>query len=118
MIDADSEQDFLLALGVVPVAVTDWYGDQPYATWPWAQQALGDAKPTVLKLTDGFQFLEIAKTKPDLIVGVNSGMERATTPSWPSSPPPWPTPGATRVVRAVARAARADRRRGRQSRRG
>ena len=31
-----TEHDFLLALGVVPVAVTDWYGDQPYATWPWA----------------------------------------------------------------------------------
>src|SRR5690606_23184754 len=29
------EHDGLLALGVVPIAVRDWYGDQPYATWPW-----------------------------------------------------------------------------------
>ena len=72
-----TEQDFLLALGVVPVAVTDWYGDQPYATWPWAQAALGSAQPKVLKNDDGFQFLEIAKLKPDLIVGPNAGMEKA-----------------------------------------
>lgn len=69
-----TEQDFLLALGVVPVGITDWYGDQPSATWPWAQPLLGDAKPTVLSDADGIQFLEIAKLKPDLIVGLNSGM--------------------------------------------
>lgn len=57
------------------MAVTDWYGGQPYATWPWARAALGDAKPKVLKNDDGFQFLEIAKLKPDLIVGPNAGME-------------------------------------------
>ena len=34
-----TEQDFLLALGVTPVAVTDWYGDQPNAVWPWARAA-------------------------------------------------------------------------------
>ncbi|MFT4227772.1 ABC transporter substrate-binding protein [Micropruina sp.] len=72
-----TEQDFLLALGVTPIGVTDWYGDQPYATWPWAQAALGSAQPKVLKNDDGFQFLEIAKLKPDLIVGPNSGMKQA-----------------------------------------
>lgn len=72
-----TEQDFLLSLGVIPVGVTDWYGDQPYAVWPWAQAALGDARPKVLKNDDGFQFLEIAKLKPDLIVGPNSGMTKA-----------------------------------------
>lgn len=72
-----TEQDFLLALGVTPVAVTDWYGDQPYATWPWAKAALGSATPKVLKLNDGFQFLEVAKLRPDLIVGLNAGMEQA-----------------------------------------
>ena len=72
-----TEQDFLLALGVTPVALTDWYGDQPNAIWPWARTAAGSAKPPVLKLDDGFQFLDIAKYKPDLIVGVNSGMQKA-----------------------------------------
>lgn len=72
-----TEQDFLLALGVVPVGVTDWYGDQPHAVWPWATDRLDGAEPTVLTDSDGIQFAEIAKLEPDLIVGVNSGMEKA-----------------------------------------
>jgi iron complex transport system substrate-binding protein len=68
-----SDQDWLLALGVTPIAVRDWYGDQPFATWPWAQDELGDAKPTVLASTD-LNFEEIAELKPDLIVGVYSGI--------------------------------------------
>ena len=39
-----TEQDNVLALGVMPIGVTDWYGEQPYATWPWAQDELGDAQ--------------------------------------------------------------------------
>jgi iron complex transport system substrate-binding protein len=72
-----NEQDILLALGEKPVATTEWYGDQPYAVWPWARPALGDAKPAVLENTDGFQFERIAALRPDLIVGTNSGMKRA-----------------------------------------
>lgn len=71
-----TEQDFLLALGVTPVAVTDWYGDQPYAAWPWAKAALGDAKPVVLNTNDGFQFTRIAQLKPDLIVACNASLEK------------------------------------------
>jgi iron complex transport system substrate-binding protein len=72
-----TEQDTILALGYKPIATTEWYGDQPYAVWPWARAALGDAKPTVLHTDDGFEFEQIAGLRPDLIVGVNSGMKRA-----------------------------------------
>lgn len=72
-----TEQDTILALGHKPIATTEWYGEQPYAVWPWARAALGDSKPTVLRNTDGFQFEKIAALRPDLIVGVNSGMKRA-----------------------------------------
>lgn len=72
-----TEQDTALALGYRPVATTEWYGDHRYAVWPWARAALGDAKPEVLDATDGFQFEKIAGLRPDLILGVNSGMKRA-----------------------------------------
>ena len=68
-----SDQDTLLALGVKPIAIREWYGDQPYATWPWAQDELGDAEPTVLGSAE-LNFEEIAALQPDLIVGVSSGM--------------------------------------------
>jgi len=71
-----TEQDILLELGVVPVAVTEWYGDKPYATWPWAQDLLGDAKPVVLSQSDGLQFEKIGTLAPDLIVGTNSGISK------------------------------------------
>ena len=31
-----SEQDPLLALGVAPIAIRDWFGDQPFGVWPWS----------------------------------------------------------------------------------
>jgi iron complex transport system substrate-binding protein len=68
-----NEHDFLLALGVVPVALRDWYGEQPNSVWPWAQDELGGATPEVLPATD-LNFEQIAALEPDLIVGVWSGM--------------------------------------------
>jgi iron complex transport system substrate-binding protein len=67
------EHDGLLAIGVVPIAVRDWYGDQPFATWPWAQDELGDATPEVLPSTE-LNFEQIAALDPDLIIGISSGM--------------------------------------------
>ena len=68
-----TDQDAILALGVTPIAIRDWYGDQPYAVWPWAVDALGDAEPTVLP-ADAINFEQIASLQPDLILGVSSGM--------------------------------------------
>ena len=72
-----TEQDTVLALGHTPVATTEWYGEQPYAVWPWAQDELGDAQPEVLSTADGFQFERVAALRPDLIIGTNSGMTDA-----------------------------------------
>ena len=69
-----SEQDILLQLGVTPVAVTEWYGEQPHATWPWATELLGDAEPEVLSTANGFEYERIAALEPDLIVGTNAGL--------------------------------------------
>lgn len=68
-------QDALLALGVVPLGIRDWYGDRPYGVWPWAEPLLKDAQPTLIK---GNVTLErVAVLKPDLIVGIGSGISEA-----------------------------------------
>jgi iron complex transport system substrate-binding protein len=73
-----TEQDDLLAVGVVPIAVTDWFGSEPFAVWPWAQPRLGGAQPAVLSLADGIQADQIAALKPDLIVAINAGLDQDT----------------------------------------
>jgi iron complex transport system substrate-binding protein len=73
-----TEQDDLLAVGLVPIAVTNWFGDQPFAVWPWAQPKLGAAHPVVLNLDNGIPIDQIAGLKPDLIVAVNAGVDADT----------------------------------------
>lgn len=65
-------QDPLLALGVVPVAIRRWYGDYNYGVWPWAQDRLGDASPVVIGGEISAE--TVASLRPDLIVGIGSGM--------------------------------------------
>jgi iron-siderophore transport system substrate-binding protein len=47
-----TDQDAVLALGVVPVGTTEWYGEHPSAIWPWAQDELealdAEAAPEVV----------------------------------------------------------------------
>ncbi|KUI38058.1 ABC transporter substrate-binding protein [Mycobacterium sp. GA-2829] len=73
-----TEQDDLLAVGVVPIAVTDWFGGEPFGVWPWARTQLGPAQPTVLTLADGIQIEAIRGLNPDLIVAVNAGLDADT----------------------------------------
>jgi iron complex transport system substrate-binding protein len=72
------EQDALLALGIVPVATTRWFGEAPGCIFPWATDELGDgALPTVLDATNGIPVEKVAALAPDLIVGIYSGMTQA-----------------------------------------
>ena len=73
-----TEQDDLLAVGVVPIAITNWWGDQPFGVWPWATPKLGGAQPEVLDLSNGIQIDRIAALKPDLIVATNAGVDEDT----------------------------------------
>ena len=73
-----TEQDDLLAVGVIPIAVTNWFGDQPFGVWPWAQDRLDGAEPVVLSIEDGIQVDEIGRLTPDLIVAVNGGLDADT----------------------------------------
>ncbi|MGB2920871.1 MAG: ABC transporter substrate-binding protein [Mycobacterium sp.] len=73
-----TDADDLLALGVVPIAVTDWFGGEPFGLWPWALPRLGDAQPVVLYLTDGVPVEQIAGLRPDLIVATDAGLDQDT----------------------------------------
>jgi iron complex transport system substrate-binding protein len=88
-----TDQDDLLAVGIVPVAVTNWFGDQPFGVWPWAQPKLGTAKPVVLDLSNGVQIDQIAACKPDLIVATNAGLDADTYAKLTSIAPTIPQSG-------------------------
>ncbi|GAA0517016.1 iron-siderophore ABC transporter substrate-binding protein [Saccharopolyspora thermophila] len=117
-----SDQDALLALGVVPVATTQWVGDYPGAVGPWARDKLGSAPlPVVLRPENGVQFERIAVLRPDLIVALYSGLTRqdydtlsriAPTIAQPAAFPDYGVPWqeqTTTIGRAVGRPAQAQR---------
>src|SRR5687768_11793811 len=65
-----TDHDAVLALGVVPVGVTDWFGEQPHATWPWAQDELGDAEPEIVGDAATLNYESIAALEPDVILAL------------------------------------------------
>ena len=71
-----TDQDALLAVGVVPVAVRYWYGDTDNAIFPWATDALGGAEtPAVLNMAYGnLNYEAILALQPDLIIAVGAGI--------------------------------------------
>jgi iron complex transport system substrate-binding protein len=73
-----TEQDALLALGIVPVATTEWLGAYDGEVGPWATERLGGAAlPKVLSNADGIEFEKIAALRPDLILGLYSDLAQA-----------------------------------------
>ncbi len=70
----DTDQDPILALGVTPIAVRDWFGDQPNSMWPWARDELGNATPEVLPPAPELDFEQVARLRPDVIIGTFSSM--------------------------------------------
>ncbi|MGH3090258.1 MAG: ABC transporter substrate-binding protein, partial [Rubrobacteraceae bacterium] len=69
-----TEQDYLLALDVVPVGTREWFGGYPGALWPWAREALGDRPVPEVLPVDELNFEQISTLDADLILGVNSGL--------------------------------------------
>lgn len=71
------EQDALLALGVVPVATTEWFGGYPGSLWPWASEQLesiGGEVPASLGDVVEPNFESVAAQDPDVIIAVYSGL--------------------------------------------
>jgi iron complex transport system substrate-binding protein len=69
-----TEQDLLLALGVTPVAVRYWYGEED-AILPWTEDRVEDEAPIVLNMPFGnLNYEAILDLQPDLISAVTSGI--------------------------------------------
>lgn len=116
-----TDQDAVIALGVVPVGTAEWYGDQPGALFPWARTKIGDAPlPTVLKTANGIPFEQVAALHPDLILCLYCGLAQdeyttlaaiAPTVAQPADRPaygiPWDVQTRT-VGMALGRSAQAD----------
>jgi iron complex transport system substrate-binding protein len=69
-----TDQEPVLALGVKPVGVVDFFGERPYGKWPWETTKWAGTQPQVVGQRDDFQFEKIAALRPDLILGLYSGM--------------------------------------------
>jgi iron complex transport system substrate-binding protein len=68
-----TDQDAVLAVGVVPVATTNWFGTAPGRIFPWAKDKLADA--TVPQVLEGeTEFEKVAALKPDLILALYAGI--------------------------------------------
>lgn len=70
-----TDQDAILALGVVPVAIREFTGNRPSATWPWASDRLQGSQPQVL-VGDEINAETVAALRPDLIVAVSAGLDQ------------------------------------------
>lgn len=70
-----NDQDFALALGVKPVAIREWFGKGPVERRPWAPDAFGGQRPTILPAAE-LNVEQVAGLRPDLILGVFGGLTR------------------------------------------
>ncbi len=71
------DQDALLALGIVPVATTEWFSAQPGSIHPWATdelEAAGGELPEVVGDSSAINFEGILEQDPDLILALYSGI--------------------------------------------
>ncbi len=70
-----NDQDFVLALGVVPVAARDFF--ENYNKFPWVEEATGGEGVPVWG-GESIDFEAIAKEKPDLILAIYETIDQPT----------------------------------------
>jgi len=70
-----NDQDFVLALGVVPVAAREFF--ERYDEFPWVQKATG-GKGVPTWGADTIDFEAIAKEQPDVIFAIYEAIDRPT----------------------------------------
>lgn len=86
-----NDQDPIVALGVIPVGVADWWGDENATGFSWTRKRYGDTKPELVGLFYELSFEKVAALHPEVIIGV-SGMDKDTFETFskiaPTVPPP------------------------------
>lgn len=70
-----NDQDFVLALGVVPVATREWF--EEYDEYPWVTEVTGGDEIPVLD-GDDINFEAIAAAKPDVIFAIYESIDKRT----------------------------------------
>jgi iron complex transport system substrate-binding protein len=70
-----TDQDAVLALGVVPVGVGDFLGGYKWRERPWARDAIAAAEPDVVS-GQQINFEAVAAQRPDLIIAINAGLKQ------------------------------------------
>ncbi|REF00004.1 iron-siderophore ABC transporter substrate-binding protein [Thermomonospora umbrina] len=72
-----TDQDAVLALGIKPVGVVEFSGlGMDIDKFPWSSAQWGGTKPTVVGAREDFKMEKIAQLKPDLIIGLYTGMKK------------------------------------------
>ncbi|GAA4516806.1 ABC transporter substrate-binding protein [Nonomuraea ferruginea] len=69
-----NDQDFALALGVVPVSTRAWF--DAYATFPWVKKALGGQELSTFSAELNFE--AIIKQRPDVIIAIYETINKET----------------------------------------
>lgn len=105
-----SGEDVVLALGQTPVAMTR-YGAFASGMFPWVEEKFAGPAPTLL--SGDFDYEKIAALKPDLILGVYSGIDEraykrlsAIAPTVVYRSGPWAQTGTNRQLSLEKRWAR------------
>ncbi|WP_072801798.1 iron-siderophore ABC transporter substrate-binding protein [Rhodococcoides yunnanense] len=70
-----TDHEPLLALGVTPVGVGQWWGSGMDESWPWVEQYWKDQKPTYINTADEVNYELIASLEPDLILALYADVD-------------------------------------------
>jgi iron complex transport system substrate-binding protein len=70
-----NDQDFVLALGIVPIVTRAWFDN--YNNYPWVQEATGGKGVATLS-GEGIQYEDIAAAKPDVIFAIYETIDQPT----------------------------------------